>query len=66
MMHFLWTMMFLKVYATEEVMRKLTGGADQKTICKWVHLFIGAISGPEFHLVSQHNSFQGHKKHAGC
>ena len=42
--HFLWTLLFLKVYPTEENMKLLTRGADQKTIRKWVPQFIESIS----------------------
>lgn len=51
--HLLWTLMFLKVYPTEDVMKKLTGGTDQKTIRKWVFLFVENISMLEPFLVSR-------------
>ena len=49
--HFLWTLCFLKVYATETVMSSLCGGADPKTIRKWVWRFIFALSELEEHVV---------------
>lgn len=44
MTHLLWTLMFLKVYPSEVNMKVLTGGADNKTIRKWVNAFVGSIS----------------------
>lgn len=41
--HLLWTLMFLKCYNTEEVNRSLID-ADEKTIRKWIWIFIDQIS----------------------
>ena len=50
--HFLWTLCFLKVYPTETPLSALCGGADPKTIRKWVWLFIFALADLEIILVS--------------
>ena len=47
--HLLWALLFLKVYASEQVIRKFTG-ADEKTSRKWIWLFIGYIE--ELKIVS--------------
>ena len=52
MTHLLWTLMFLKVYPSEEAMKRLTGGADNKTTRKWVGLFVQSISDLEPFFVS--------------
>ena len=44
MTHLLWSLMFLKVYPTEDALKRLTGGADQKTTRKWIDLFLDAIA----------------------
>ena len=51
MTHLLWTLMFLKVYPSEEAMKKLTGGADNKTIRKWVGSFVSSVASLEPFLV---------------
>ena len=33
-LHFLWTLMFLKVYATEKIMTSMAGNVDEKTYRK--------------------------------
>lgn len=43
MTHLLWTLMFLKVYPSDEAMGLLTGGADAKTLRKWIDRFLDAI-----------------------
>ena len=45
--HFLWTLMFLKVYGSEEQMCILANIKDPKTFRKWVWKFIPAISSLE-------------------
>ena len=52
LLHLLWTLCFLKVYPTETPLSSLCGGADPKTIRKWVWLFIGALASLEGCLVS--------------
>ena len=52
MTHPLWTLMFLKVCPTEENMKHLTGGADQKTTHKWIDVFLERIADLAPHLVS--------------
>lgn len=39
--------MLLKVHPTEDAMRRLTRGADQKTIRKWTRQFVTAVTGLE-------------------
>lgn len=41
--HLLWSLLFLKVYATEPVNRQLTG-ADEKTFRKWSWKFVQLVS----------------------
>ena len=50
--HFMWTLMFLKLYTKESPLCNLAGGVDRKTFSKWVWLFIFAISGLESTVVS--------------
>ena len=57
MTHFLWALIWLKVYAMEDEMKQLCGGADQKTIRKWVHLFVPAIASLNGFVVSRSFSF---------
>ena len=49
--HFLWTLCFMKVYAKQGPMSVLCGGADHKTIQKWVWQFISALAVLEPELV---------------
>ena len=56
MTHLLWALTFLKVCPSEETMKQLAGGADSKTIRKWVNTFAPMIVSLESHAVSQ--SFQ--------
>lgn len=41
--HLLWTLLFLKVYATEHV-NKLVTSADEKTYRKWTWMFLNLIA----------------------
>ena len=52
LMHFLWTLCFLKVYPKQGPLSVLCGNADHKTITKWCWLFIAALADLEPHLVS--------------
>lgn len=52
-MHLLWTLCFLKVYPTETALSALCGGADPKTIRKYIWPMIVALANLEVHLVSQ-------------
>lgn len=56
MTHLLWTLAFFKVYPTEGAMRRLCGGADSKTIRKWVDDFTMSISLLEPFVVSYDHS----------
>lgn len=53
--HLLWGLMWLKMYGNESEMAALCGGSDfavnEKTYCKWAHLFIECISYLMFDLV---------------
>jgi hypothetical protein len=51
LMHFLWTLCFMKVYAKQGPMSVLCGGADQKTIRKWAWAFMSALASLEPDLV---------------
>ena len=37
--HLLWGLMFLKLYASEAVHCAISGGVDEKTVCKWSWFF---------------------------
>ena len=50
--HFLWALMFLKVYGKEAQLCSLAGGIDPKTLRKWVWSFITPIADLEEKLVS--------------
>ena len=53
MEHFLWTLLFMKVYAKENTLAALVDGKpDPKTFQKWVWAFIPAIACIEPDLVS--------------
>ena len=52
MLHFLWTLCFLKVYAKQAAMCVLYGAVDPKTAKKWVSQFIRAIADLAPHVVS--------------
>ena len=41
--HLLWALLFCKVYGSESVHHNLTG-ADEKTLRKWIFIFLGLIS----------------------
>ena len=51
MVHLLWALMFLKVYPSEETLKRLTG-ADSKTARKWINSFVAAISSLSVYKVS--------------
>ena len=53
LVHFLWTLCFLKVYPKQGPLSVLCGNADHKSIEKWVWQFIDALAEPESHLVSR-------------
>lgn len=50
--HLLWALMFMKIYATEPVHRRLAGNPDEKTFRKWTWLLIHAIEGLDQSVVS--------------
>ena len=50
--HFLWALMFMKVYGKEMTMCALAGAIDPKTWRKWTWLFVTAISDLEPLVVS--------------
>ena len=52
MEHYLWTLMFLKIYAKERTLCTLAGGVDKKTFRKWIWSFIPAIADLEEDVVS--------------
>ena len=51
--HMLWAMMFLKVYAKETTLSTMAGGVDEKTFRKWSWQFVSAISSLETTVVSR-------------
>ena len=55
---FLYTLMFMKVYAKEGTMCSLAGGIDPKTFRKWTWDIIDAIANLESDVVSFY-SFSG-------
>ena len=42
--HFLWALMFMKVYATTKVMQVLCGGIDNETMMQYVMKFVHALA----------------------
>jgi len=51
--HLMWALLFLKVYATEPVHRRLAGCPDEKTFRKWAWYFIHGIARLENIVVSK-------------
>ncbi|KAL7526661.1 hypothetical protein ACHAWF_007363 [Thalassiosira exigua] len=58
--HYLWTLMFLKIYGTENVMCGHAGGVDKKTWRNWVWKFVYALSSLEYTVI--HILFEYRKK----
>lgn len=50
--HYLWALMFMKIYSTEAAMCGHAGGVDPKTFRKWIWPFIYALSDLEYTVVS--------------
>ena len=42
--HLLWALLFMKVYANEDVLCSMVGGVDKKTFCFWTRYFIRIIA----------------------
>ena len=42
--HLMWTLLFLKTYKTENDLAVLLGGIDEKTLRKWVMLFVQSLA----------------------
>jgi hypothetical protein len=56
--HIMWTLYVLKLYNVEEVnIQNIDGNPVEKTFCKWVWLFIGAISTKSFQWLVSHCCF---------
>ena len=51
--HFLWALMFMKIYGKERNLCTLAGGVDKKTFRKWAWLFVIAIACLEGGVVSK-------------
>ena len=51
--HFLWALMFMKIYGKERNLCTLAGGVDKKTFRKWAWLFVVAIAYLEAEVVSK-------------
>lgn len=49
--HLLWSLVFLKVYASEIALSAMVGSPDEKTFRKWTQLFVDAISWLEADVV---------------
>ena len=50
--HFLWALMFMKIYGKERNLCTLAGGVDKKIFRKWAWLFVDAIVSLEPEVVS--------------
>ena len=50
--HYLWALMFMKLYSNEAALCGHAGGVDPKTFRKWIWPFIRAISELEYTVVS--------------
>lgn len=61
--HFLWGLMFMKVYPGTKVMQVLCGNADNETMMKWTMRFVHAIAYLEPHVVSGVRLFAGACSH---
>ena len=42
--HFMWALIFLKTYKTEDILASDLGGIDEKTLRKWVTVFVKCIA----------------------
>jgi hypothetical protein len=42
--HLLWGLMVLKLHASKAVHCAISGGVDEKTVCKWSWLFISRLA----------------------
>jgi hypothetical protein len=49
----LWALLFMKQYPKSKPLKKLCGGVDLKTICKWCFDFIEALAMLESEVVSE-------------
>jgi hypothetical protein len=52
MLHFLWALLFLKVYGNQATLLSLAGRPDDKTFRKWVWIFIPRIANLQTQVVS--------------
>jgi hypothetical protein len=50
--YFLWSLLFMKVYGSTDVLLKVAGNPDAKTFRKWVWLFIPRIANLQPQFVS--------------
>ena len=50
--HYLWALMFMKIYSSETALCGHAGGVDPKTFRKWVWPFIHALAELEYTVVS--------------
>jgi len=51
--HLMWMLMWLRVYATEEILHALSG-CHENTVRKWVWIYVEAVASME-HVVSRNN-----------
>ena len=52
MIHYLWALMFMKIYSSETALCAHAGGVDPKTFQKWIWPFILALAELEYTVVS--------------
>jgi len=50
--HYLWVLMFMKIYSFETALCGHAGGVDPKTFGKWIWPFIRALAELEYTVVS--------------
>ena len=50
--HYLWALMFMKIYSSETALCAHAGGVDPKTFRKWIWPFILALAELEYTVVS--------------
>lgn len=55
--HLLWALLFLKLYATEEVLSGMVGGVDEKTYRRWTWEILRALSELKDKVVSSYIFF---------
>jgi DDE superfamily endonuclease len=64
--HLLWSLVFLKIYGTEDVHCRITGWPDPKTFRKWTWYFLEQISALKDNVINLDNRFDGFDGSTNC